>query len=79
MKKKSVVLAGALMSSVWIMPHALAQTPCVTQNMAVPPGANTSDKAAPIFIDTTGLDFKPQPTPAQIVQSVASGKTLTVA
>ena len=29
--------------------------------MGVPPGANTSDKAAPFFIDTTGLDFKTQP------------------
>src|SRR3954469_18560427 len=40
---------------------ALAQTTCVTQNMAVPPGANTSDKAAPFFIDTTGLDFSTKP------------------
>src|SRR6202035_682109 len=31
------------------------------QNMAVPPGANTSDRAAPFFIDTTGLDFKTTP------------------
>ena len=29
--------------------------------MVVPPGANTGDKAAPFFIDTTGLDFKTQP------------------
>ena len=29
--------------------------------MAVPPGANTSDKSAPFFIDTMGLDFKTQP------------------
>jgi hypothetical protein len=61
MKNRSVVLAGALMSTVWLIPHALAQTACVTQNMAVPPGANTIDKAAPFFIDTTGLDFKTQP------------------
>jgi hypothetical protein len=61
MKNKSIVLAGALLSTVWLTPHALAQTPCVTQNFAVPPGANTSDKAAPFFIDTTGLDFKTQP------------------
>ncbi len=39
----------------------LAQPACVTQNMAVPPGANTADKAAPFFIDTTGLDFKTTP------------------
>src|SRR4029453_4785116 len=63
MKNKWLVLAGSLLAPVWLMPHALAQTqtPCVTQNMVVPPGANTSDKAAPFFIDTTGLDFKPQP------------------
>src|ERR1700688_1112743 len=61
MKNKSVVLAGALMSTVWLAPHALAQTGCVTQNFAVPAGANTSDKAAPFFIDTTGLDFKTAP------------------
>ncbi len=29
--------------------------------MAVPPGANTTDKAAPFFIDTAGLDFKTAP------------------
>src|SRR5450432_3446078 len=61
MKNRRAVLAGTLMSAVWLIPHALAQTACVTQNMAVPPGANTSEKAAPFFIDTTGLDFKTQP------------------
>src|SRR4051794_9721857 len=55
------VLGGTLMSAVWLIPTALAQTTCVTQNMAVPPGANTSDKAAPFFIDTTGLDFSTKP------------------
>jgi hypothetical protein len=55
------VLTGALMSAVWFMPAALAETACVTQNMAVPAGANTSDEAAPFFIDTTGLDFKTAP------------------
>src|ERR1700680_1883349 len=55
------VLAGTLMSAAWLIPDALAQTACVTQNMAVPAGANTSDKAAPFFIDTTGLDFKTAP------------------
>src|SRR5262245_4698936 len=61
MKKISAVLTGALMSAVCLIPAALAQQPCVTQNMAVPPGANTTDKAAPFFIDTTGLDFKTAP------------------
>ncbi len=55
------VVTGTLMSAVWLMPAALAQTACVTQNMAVPAGANTSDHAAPFFIDTTGLDFSTKP------------------
>src|SRR5262245_18575143 len=61
MKSMLAVLAGTLMSAAWLLPEVQAQTPCVTQNMAVPPGANTSDKAAPFFIDTTGLDFKTAP------------------
>src|SRR5260370_41340543 len=61
MRNVLTVLAGALMSAVSLMPAALAQAPCVTQTMAVPPNANTSDKAAPFFIDTTGLDFKTAP------------------
>src|SRR5689334_23936893 len=38
-----------------------ASPPCVTQNMAVPPGANTTDKDKPFFIDTTGLDLSTKP------------------
>ena len=55
------VLVGTLMSLVSVSSFAVAQPACVTQNMAVPPGANTTDKAAPFFIDTTGLDFKTSP------------------
>lgn len=55
------VLGATLMSVVSCASIALAQPACVTQNMAVPPGANTADKAAPFFIDTTGLDFKTAP------------------
>jgi S-formylglutathione hydrolase FrmB len=61
MRELLAVLAGTMMSAVSLIPAALAQAPCVTQNMAVPPGANTTDKAAPFFIDTTGLDFKTAP------------------
>jgi len=61
MNKVLVVLAGTLLAAAWPMPLAMAQTACVSQNMAVPAGANTSDKAAPFFIDTTGLDFKTAP------------------
>src|SRR5215831_14912106 len=61
MRELLAVLAGTMMSAVSLIPAAMAQAPCVTQNIAVPPGANTTDKAAPFFIDTTGLDFKTQP------------------
>src|ERR1700738_2776966 len=63
MNKVLVVLAGTLIAAAWLTPGALAQTACVTQNMAVPVGANTSDKAARFFIDPTGLDFQTAPTP----------------
>jgi hypothetical protein len=59
------VLTGTLISTLWLMAAAPAQTaapaPCVTQNMAVPAGANTSDRAAPFFIETSALDFKTAP------------------
>ncbi len=55
------VLAGTLISVVSFTSIALSQPACVTQNMAVPPGANTTEKAGPFFIDTTGLDFKTAP------------------
>src|ERR1700709_2478375 len=61
MSNMLAVLAGTLMSAVSLISIALAQPACVTQNMAVPAGANTSDKAAPFFIDTTGLHFKTAP------------------
>src|SRR4051794_6476370 len=55
------VLAGTLISLVSFTSIAFSQPACVTQNMAVPPGANSTDKAAPFLIDTTGLDFKTAP------------------
>src|SRR5712675_240214 len=61
MNRNLAVLAGTMIAAVWLAPAALAQPACVTQNMAIPPNANTSDKAAPFFIDTTGLDFKTTP------------------
>jgi hypothetical protein len=66
MKTARTVLAGTLIaaSSLTTASQAQtpqAQTPCVTQNMAVPPGANTTDKGKPFFIDTTGLDLGTQP------------------
>ena len=47
MNRKSTALACTLLTAAWLMPHASAQAPCVTQNMVVPPGANTTGKAAP--------------------------------
>ena len=61
MNNKLAVLAGTMIAAVWLAPAALAQPACVTQNMAVPPNANTADRAASFFIDTTGLDFKTAP------------------
>jgi hypothetical protein len=46
MNTKLAGFAGTLMSAVSLIPAALAQPACVTQNFAVPPGANTTDKAA---------------------------------
>jgi putative esterase len=56
MTKYLAALAGALMSAT-----ALAQPACVTSQGAMPAGANSTDKAAPFFIDPTGLDFKTAP------------------
>ena len=53
--------AAAMLSAVWLVPVSMAQPACVTQNMAVPPGANAADKAASFFIDSTGLDFSTKP------------------
>jgi hypothetical protein len=66
MKGARIVLAGTAIAAMSLaMPSKgqapRAQTSCVTQNMAVPPGANTTDKDKPFFIDTTGLDFSTQP------------------
>src|SRR5689334_6053031 len=61
MNKMLATLAGTVLSAAGLIPTAMAQPSCVTQNMAVPPGANISDKAAPFFIDTTGLDFSTKP------------------
>ena len=61
MKNTLAVLLGTLMSTIFGVPAVMAQPACVTQNMAVPAGANTGDKAQPFFIDTTGLDFSTKP------------------
>ena len=61
MKRTTAVMTVAILSAAWIVPSAMAQQACVTNNAAVPPGANTTDKSAPFFIDTTGLDMSTAP------------------
>ncbi|MBV9462428.1 MAG: esterase family protein, partial [Bradyrhizobium sp.] len=67
MKSALTVLAGIWIAASLLMTAGQAQTPqaqtppCVTQNMAVPPGANTTDRTKPFFIDTAGLDLSAQP------------------
>ena len=61
MKKTSAVMAAAMLSAAWVVPAAMAQTACVGANASVPPGANTTDRSAPFFIDTTGLDLSTAP------------------
>jgi Putative esterase len=62
MKCPTIVSAGALLSAAWVVAvalaePALAQPACVAANATVPPAANTTDRSAPFFIDTTGLDL----------------------
>ena len=70
MKNSLLPIAAATMSVLSFAPHAPAQTatPCVTQNFVVPPNGNASDRSAPFFIDTTGLDFRTQPPTRDPVQ-----------
>ncbi len=59
--KRTTAVIGTMLSAAWIVPPAMAQQACVTNNAAVPPGANTTDKTALFFIDTTGLDLSTAP------------------
>src|SRR3569833_274511 len=66
MKSAWIVLAGTAVAAMSLTTASQGQTPqaqtsCVTQNMAVPPGPNTTDKDKPFFVDTTGLDFSTKP------------------
>jgi hypothetical protein len=57
MKTASAMLAGALLATTWFAPGALAQPACVAGSASVPKGANTTDRSAPFFLDTAGLDL----------------------
>ncbi len=61
MKNSPAVMAGALLSAAWGMPPVVAQPACVAAGASVPAGANTTDRSAPFFIDTTGLDLSTAP------------------
>lgn len=58
MKNTLAALAAALIA---MTSTAMAQPTCVTSSAIVPAGANTTDRSAPFFIDTTGLDFSTKP------------------
>jgi hypothetical protein len=60
MNSKSVMLAGALFAAAFAVP-ALAQPACVVGGASVPPQANTTERTAPFFIDTAGMDLKTAP------------------
>jgi hypothetical protein len=60
MNSKSVMLAGALFAAAFGVP-ALAQPACVVGGASVPPQANTTERTAPFFIDTAGMDLKTAP------------------
>ncbi|MBV9785676.1 MAG: esterase family protein [Acidisphaera sp.] len=61
MKKFHSAMIAALLSSVSMVPAAMAQTTCPAANGTVPPGANTTNPSAPFFIDLTGLDLSTAP------------------
>ncbi|MGI4944530.1 MAG: hypothetical protein ACRYHQ_28885, partial [Janthinobacterium lividum] len=58
MRNRAALLAMVLSG---IAQGAMAQAPCVGTNASVPPGANTTDKSAPFFVDIAGLDLKTAP------------------
>ena len=61
MNKLSVVRVGTLMFVPGGCRPPSRSRPASPRTWPFPPGANTTDKAAPFFIDTTGLDFKTAP------------------
>ena len=61
MNKIFAVTVSTMICAAWFMPQAMAQPACVTSQAGMPAGANSTDKAAPFFIDTTGLDFSTAP------------------
>ncbi|WP_419729101.1 alpha/beta hydrolase [Lichenicola sp.] len=64
MPTKLTFLMGGLLSAVVAVPVQAARAAtaaCVPPNAAVPAGANTTDPAAPFYIDTSGLNLATTP------------------
>ena len=51
MNKIFAVTVSTMICAAWFMPQAMAQSACVTSQAGMPAGANSTDKAAPFFID----------------------------
>ena len=61
MNKTHLVMFGTVLASVLGTAPLRAQTNCPPANATIPPGANTTDAAAPFYIDTRGLDLATSP------------------
>ncbi len=61
MKNSSVLMTGTILLLAFLSSVALSQPACVPNNGVVPVGSNTTDAAAPFFIDTAGLDLHTVP------------------
>lgn len=61
LKRIVVLTSWAALSLAWLSSTALAQPTCIPNNGAVPQKSNTTDRTAPFFIETTGLDASTTP------------------
>jgi len=58
---RGTAFSGAVMLAPFLAQTAFAQTSCPAAPVGIPPWANTSNPAAPFYIDTSGLDFSTSP------------------
>jgi len=61
MKNSRAGFVGVLLVGVAAVPAAAAQPACIQGNASVPPGANTTDRSKPFFIDISDLNLKTSP------------------
>ena len=61
MDKTRTFLTWVLFLGVSMTSALVAEAACPAGNASIPPGANTTDPAAPFFIDTAGLNFNTAP------------------